>query len=44
MIANFIWFNSSFCLKVLRTGQMDLSEFGINPSKYKWFMAPEPVA
>jgi hypothetical protein len=44
MIANFTRFNSSFYLKVLRTGQMDLSEFGINPSKYKWFMAPEPVA
>jgi len=43
MIANFTRFNSSFYLKVLRTGQMDLSEFGINPSKYKWFMAPEPV-
>ena len=43
MIANFTRFNSSFCLKVLRAGQMDLSEFGINPSKYKWFMAPEPV-
>ncbi|KAJ6932381.1 hypothetical protein NC651_007961 [Populus alba x Populus x berolinensis] len=28
---------------VLRTGQIDLSEFGINPSKYEWFVAPEPA-
>ncbi|KAJ6942190.1 hypothetical protein NC652_008105 [Populus alba x Populus x berolinensis] len=29
--------------QVLRTGQIDLSEFGINPSKYEWFVAPEPA-
>ncbi|KAH8514838.1 hypothetical protein H0E87_007620, partial [Populus deltoides] len=44
MIANFTRFNSSFCLKFLRTGQVDLSEFGINPSKCEWFVAPEHVA
>ena len=44
MIANFTRFHSSFCLKVLRTGQVDLSEFEINPTKCEWFMAPEPVA
>ncbi|KAJ6857719.1 hypothetical protein NC651_039212 [Populus alba x Populus x berolinensis] len=44
MIANFTRFNSSFCLKVLRTGQIDLSQFEINPSKYEWSVAPEPVA
>ncbi|KAJ6958598.1 hypothetical protein NC653_040296 [Populus alba x Populus x berolinensis] len=36
MIANFTRFNSSFCLKVLRTGQIDLSQFEINPSKCEW--------
>ncbi|KAJ6863700.1 hypothetical protein NC652_040295 [Populus alba x Populus x berolinensis] len=44
MIANFTRFNSSFCLKVLRTGQIDLSQFEINPSKCEWSVAPEPVA
>ncbi|XP_061951391.1 26S proteasome regulatory subunit RPN13-like [Populus nigra] len=28
---------------VLRTGQIDLSQVGINPSKSEWFVAPEPV-
>ncbi|KAH8514846.1 hypothetical protein H0E87_007628, partial [Populus deltoides] len=30
--------------EVLRTGQVDLSEFGINPTKCEWFVVPEPVA
>ncbi|KAG6741131.1 hypothetical protein POTOM_056619 [Populus tomentosa] len=29
---------------VLRTGQIDLSQFEINPSKCEWSVAPEPVA
>ncbi|KAJ6958651.1 26S proteasome regulatory subunit RPN13 isoform X4 [Populus alba x Populus x berolinensis] len=29
---------------VLRTGQIDLSQFEINPSKCEWSLAPEPVA
>jgi len=44
MITNFTRFNFSFCLKVLRTGQIDLSQFEINPSKCEWPVAPEPVA
>ena len=30
MIVNFTRLNSSFCLKVLRTGHIDLSQFRIN--------------
>ncbi|KAJ6857750.1 hypothetical protein NC651_039237 [Populus alba x Populus x berolinensis] len=29
---------------VLRTGQIDLSQFEINPSKCEWSVAPESVA
>lgn len=29
---------------VLRTGQIDLSQFGVDPSKCEWFVAPEPAA
>uniref|UniRef100_A0A6M2E625 Uncharacterized protein n=1 Tax=Populus davidiana TaxID=266767 RepID=A0A6M2E625_9ROSI len=29
---------------VLRTGQIDLSQFGVNPSKCEWFVVPEPAA
>ncbi|KAJ6857722.1 hypothetical protein NC651_039214 [Populus alba x Populus x berolinensis] len=37
-------FDDSQFYKVLRTGQIDLSQSEINPNKCKWSVAPEPVA
>ncbi|KAJ7002833.1 hypothetical protein NC653_008144 [Populus alba x Populus x berolinensis] len=43
LIENNTYLGAEVMSDVLRTGQIDLSEFGIKPSKYEWYVAPEPA-